>query len=505
MFIWLVGLAACTQQDAMPRPDVPSTPTTTLPPTDGPLPEDCDVGVVDVTVEETPAFLQRRVTVTLDGQAPVWLACTPDDDPDEHVIAESEGPAEEHVLGVHGLYADTTWTCEAAPLCKGAVAKPFTIELGPAAGTLPDYSVTGTPSGVWTLFNVQELGAQFVMVVDPLGRARWVYNLGGTYLIDVDVSWTGEVMHMGGGWGLFDESASHRGFVQQVDRFGDTVLWRDTPDFGLGYNHHSEPLADGEILSLTTSRDTLADAEWYGVAVERWDPVTESVTWSWSSQQLVDAGIEGPYSGSPWHANALEMVTDSAGEGLWISLYAGQAIWRIDRSSGERTHVFGADGTFTLVDPSGSPLPRAEWPFAQHDPDFVDNRVLVYDNGTGRPGGDSSRIAEYELDLDTHEATLLWSWTEEGWYTPIVGDVDYLPSGNVLIAKGVFRFLTPFASDRSAIIELDPETSDVKWRLEFDGAWASIFRAHRYDGCDLFASAKHCPAVQARYLTLTGG
>ena len=501
--IWLAvaswGCADPADRDVQPSATDTDTPITDT--EDGPIDAPaCNVAVADVEVGELPAFLQRQFTVTLTGQADAFVTCTSDDDPDETLVAVSSSttPTAVHVIDVHGFYADSTWACEVTPLCEGATAYDVEVVLAPPADGVPTFSVTGTPTGTWTLLNSQSLSffgssPHFVVVVDPEGRLRWATTVAAAFELDIDATWTGETMHVGGGWGLFDEGEAQRGIARQLDLSGNVLWERDLPAFGLGYNHHSEPMPDGEVLSLTTSRDQGDGSSWFGVAVERIDPATDKVTWSWSSQQLFDDGTVTAQQGSPWHANAMEWRTDGQGDALWVSLYVGQAVWRIDRNTGQRTHVFGAGGDFTLLDTDGNALPAAEWPYAQHDPDFTDDdRILVYDNGVGRPGGSYSRVAEYQLDLDTREATLLWSWTEEGWYTPIVGDADYLPSGNVLITKGVIPGFPPLIGQASALIEVDPSTDTVVWRMDFDDGAAGVFRSQRYEGCDLFRNTKHC-------------
>jgi hypothetical protein len=125
----------------------------------------------------------------------------------------------------------------------------------------------------------------------------------------------------------------------------------------------------------------------------------------------------------------------------------------------------------------------------------------VYDNGTDRPGGSYSRVAEYELDLDAREATLLWSWTEPGWYDPIVGDADWLPNGHVLVTQGFNRCLDFFGDDVSELVELQPPDT-VVWRMTWPTRDHTVYRSERYDGCAVFANARYCPAVADRIAAL---
>ena len=144
--------------------------------------------------------------------------------------------------------------------------------------------------------------------------------------------------------------------------------------------------------------------------------------------------------------------------------------------------------------------------YAQHDPEYSeDGRVLVYDNGYDRPGTDYSRVAEFQLDTDAMTATLLWEWTEDDWYNPIVGDADWLDNGNVLVTKGFYRCWSPSSPDTSAIVELDPDTLEVGWRLKWVSRDKATFRAERYDGCDIFDNnTRFCDDAAERLEQLRG-
>ncbi|MEM6928133.1 MAG: aryl-sulfate sulfotransferase, partial [Myxococcota bacterium] len=466
----------------------PPSPPPTVPITNPAAP--CEASITDVVVEAPPNPLARQLVVTLDAAAAVWAVCRPDADPDDALLFESGTAKEVHRIDVTGMYSGE-WTCRVVTACRDADTE--TVALQPQVpGPVPTFSATGTPSGPWTILNTQKGaaadGRRDVVIVDGAGRVRFQTEVVSFQRADLDTSWTGEVVHIGGGWGLFETNIETRGLVRQLDLAGRVAYERLEPAFGEGYNHHSESLPDGEILSLTGTFHNVDGNRWNGIAVERLDPETETVTWSWDSHDLVDAGLEGPLRGNPWNGNALAWTTDGLGEALWISLYTGQAMWRIDPATGERTHVFGHDGDLVIVDAEGVPLPEREWVYGQHGPDFADDgRVLLYDNGVDRPGGDQSRVAEFRLDLQAGTATLLWQWTEDDWYTPIIGDADYLPGGHVLITKGVVRAFTPFRRQPSALIEVDPATDQVVWRLEPDDRpTPAIYRSQQYDGCALF-------------------
>ncbi|MEQ1507919.1 MAG: aryl-sulfate sulfotransferase, partial [Myxococcota bacterium] len=483
-----------------------ATATGATPPVDGCPP------ITGFTVELVATNpLERRLRVALDGETTAWAECTAGDDPLEDLLAESTVPSDAHELVIRGLRAGTRYTCAVHPGCGGPARIATFTPVAPAS--LPPFTVETSgegPSEPYTLINTQASGfadAPVLAIVDPDGAPRWVYEVGEPLVIDLDaeVEDGGTSVHLGGGWAYHDEDHPTRGVFRDVDLSGRTLLERTTPAFGIGWNHHSEKLDDGSYLSLTFSENTGFDKTFYGVGVEQWHPVT-GLGWTWSSQGLVDAG-EVPDPGddvSPYHANSVSFVDDAWGPAAWISLYKAREIWRIDRATGERTHVFGPNGTFTLLDADGAPLGDDQWTYVQHDPDYTDDgRAVMYDNGQERPVPVRySRVVELQFDLDANTATLLWTWTEPNWFDPVLGDADYLPNGNILVTKGFSESWTPTRDDVSQVLELKlPD--EVVWRLSWTNRWPT-FRASRYDGCALFANARYCPAVATRLAALRG-
>jgi hypothetical protein len=527
--VWLlVALAACAgdpagkdQDPEVTDPD-PTGPTTDTPPTVTP-PGEC---ATTVSAATSPGLhpLEQQIEVTLDAPGNVWVVCTAASDTaagdagEQHLL-ESELAATSHTFTLRGILADTAYTCEARLPCGDPSAE-ASFTSGPLDPDLPVMTATQNPDyeldGAYTLFNTQDgcgsNGTPWVAMADPEGRIRWAYPVGTDLVTDIDAYLIdAETIHIGGGWGIFDFGQSNRGVFRTMDLSGRVLLERDEPEFGLGFNHHSEPLADGSYLTITGERDELDGDDWNGVGIELWHP-DQGLLWTWDSQRLVDEGYiqqPGPFDPLPYHANAASMRTDALGEAAWVSIYGLAEIWRIDRASGDLSLVFGPGGDFSLFDVDGDPLPDAEFPWVQHGPDYSDDdRVLVYDNGNGRPGGDYSRIAEYQLDLAAREATLLWSWTEPQWHDPILGDADYLPNGHVLVTQGANQCLDPFGSTTSEILELAPDApsagagATVVWRLAWPSRQYSTYRAERYGGCDVFANARYCPEIADRLATL---
>ncbi len=478
--------------------------------------EACDP-VTGFTARLGAQILEARFTVDVGGPEDVFVACTSAEEPLEKHLVESSGPATSHELVLRGLLANTTYTCVARSMC-GTEAPTLSAEVTTGRpADVPILTATHTPgeamSGAYTMFNQQggcgPNSMMYLGIVDPDARLRWLYEVGDHLVLDVDFQLMDpNTVHLGGGWGVFDEDQGNLGVFRDVDLSGNTLLERTEPDYGLGFNHHSEALADGTYLTITGDIDTNGVREWNGAAVELWHP-TNGVVWSWNSNALALAGEVDPPTiidelllPSPYHPNASTLITDTLGDALWLSIYGYQELWRIDRATGERTHVFGQGGDFTLVDPAGDPLPDSEYTWVQHGIDYKpDGHVLAYDNGVGRPGGSYSRVVEYQLDLSTNRATRLWDWTEPGWYDTVVGDADYLPNGNVLVTQGFSRCVEIIANDVSEIVELRPPDTVVS-RITWPSSSWGVYRSERYDGCAVFANARYCDAVATRWTEL---
>lgn len=462
----------------------------------------------------TEAWLDIR----LEESASVELLCTTAADPEEAHVLEA-GAAVEHSLALRGLLAETTYVCSVRGGCAEGAEE---IEL--RTGSLPEsvggYVASGSTdrmSGAYTLFNEAEVcdsGVDQIVLVDPQGRVRWYHIIPESLELDLDVSLaveprSGELgIYYGGGWGLFDTGVKTWGISRFLDLSGEEIYHRALPEHGLGFNHHSQLTSQGRYLSLTTTEHPDAEGEpMLGIAVEEYDPVAEELTWSWTSEAAVAAGVIGRTTAADGrlNANSISPVTDAQGEAFYISDYYLSSILRVDRATGEISWRLGPGGDFRLLDASGAELSEEDWFYSQHDPEFEGNRVLLHDNGTDRPISDSekySQVMELELDLEAMTATVLWTWTEEGWFEAVVGDSDRLENGNILVGRGHcdccwWRGWKLPVGSNTAVIELDGETREVLWRLDWESADNGLYRAERVDGCALFANAAYCPDLAA--------
>jgi len=71
-----------------------------------------------------------------------------------------------------------------------------------------------------------------------------------------------------------------------------------------------------------------------------------------------------------------------------------------------------------------------------------------------------------------------------------------------LATKGVIQCTTPWLTDEhSAVIELDPAAPggpEPVWRMTWDDRDGQVFRAERYDGCEILQHGGMCGDVADR-------
>jgi len=460
---------------------------------------------------------EARFELTLAEPGAAWLTCTLDSDTTEVHLAESSQEAEQHVLVLQGLLPGSTYTCEVTAACAqgGRASEVVVLDTDPLPEGLSELVHSRQPDLVdWNAYvlandsRVCEGEDGAILITDDQARIRWYHRIPEDLQIDIDVHHLpGEGIYYGGGWGTLTPRAEVPGLVRTLDYSGAETSLRLAPTFGLGFNHTSEPLATGEQLSLTASEEGPDDAPWQGVGIELYDPATDTVTWSWQSQQAVDDGtLAAPESDGRniWWANALSLVDD--GQAALVTTYRSGEIWKIDRASGELVWRLGPDGDFALLTADGEPAEDADWFYIAHDPELTGDRLLVYDNGTGRPGVDFTRVVELQLDETARTARIVWEWTESGWFDPITGDADRLDNGNVLVTMGHCPCCTQHGDgldeNLSAVIEVDPDTDEVIWRQDWVDESRGVYRADKLDGCAIFANAALCPSVAARVQAL---
>lgn len=506
MRIVLLLLAACASPSrpapTEPVPEPVPEPGVTPPPTD-PCATGDDGWLESATPGAGPVSTQLTVDLALTEPLPVAMRCTATSDPTDVHLLESVAPATTHALRLSGLLPGAGYDCAIAPICPTGRAAPVAIALttGPAHPELAPVTVTGTPEG-WTLFALHPSGGcggdggwSWLQVVDPAGVPRWWYRLDGGVSVAVEARYHGDGLFVWGG-------GTHAvGRPRKVDLWDGEVYdsASSLPDWEVvSFHHDGKMLPDGRILTLEDHEVHVGRDVMDGFAVRVHDPATGLVSWEYTAQQAVDAGEldAGALRGDVWHANWADVIADGGADRLYVSLCNSRQILRIDPVGAHVEWTLGIGDDFALVDPAGAPLPDEEFAQCQHGVEVDGDRLLVYDNGQDRK---TSRAAEYVVDPAAGTATLAWTWTD-GWFERTLGDVDWLPGGNVLVTQAHPSCWSDVGT--SGIVEIDPASGAEISRMAFPDPDDALYRAERIDGCALFASAKHCPQVAERLAEL---
>ncbi len=327
------------------------------------------------------------------------------------------------------------------------------------------------------------------------------------------------------------------GIVEEFDGSGEKV-WEFVYDDAEHRAHHDiEPMPNGNVLVIAWEMMSTDEAIAAGrdpdllTQGELWvDHLIEvnrdgEIVWEWrvrdhliqdvdsekanygdviAHPELIDFNyqVSGPPGGADWnHMNSVDYSPEL--DQIMLSVRNFSEIWIIDHSTTTAeaaTHAGGISGRGgDLLYRWGNPAAyRAgdegdQQLFVQHDAQWIlpdlpgAGNVLVFNNGTGRPGGDHSTVDELVLPTDAsggylQEAGAAYgpdgpSWTyiadpASGFYAERISGAQRLPNGNTLICRGTDGY----------VFEVTP-MSEVVWSYvapKVGPKGTSIFRAERY-------------------------
>jgi len=268
-------------------------------------------------------------------------------------------------------------------------------------------------------------------------------------------------------------------------------LWQYTHLTQTARSHHDvEVLPNGNILMLVWESHTRSEALAQGreanrltenalwservIEVKRTGPTSGEVVWSWSSwdHMIQDVDPSKPNFGvvanrperininaggtrSDWlHANSVRY--NAKRDEVMISIHNLNEIWIISRKSGDIVYRYGNPMNYKLGTVQNQVL------FGQHDARWLsDNRVMIFNNGNGRFGGNGSSVDEIELPLNEDgtyrrepssafaPATPVVVYPQSistRFYAQNISGATRLPNGNTLSClgpSGVFVESTP--------------------------------------------------------------
>jgi|GEM_PF-3786768 len=444
-----------------------------------------DVTEVKIT-DNADMVLEKVFTVSLSEPAPLAIRCVRDDLDSEVHLVESTDEATEHVLHVQGLVADTSYTCDVAPIADRATPSQGAFETDSLPDEIPSATAVsnGEPGAAYTFVPHQLLATGEttirLVLMDNEGEVRWYYPLPIEGYADMGAEYWGDGLFL---WGGVSGSSAGEGVPHLVDVSHNQYYRADYENASDAYFHHmTEKQYDGTVVTLVEA-DAVSDGRWYyGFEVHQVDVDQDELVWSWGLQEGLDNG--GPEVGD---ANWAGIMVDEAGqETMVISVCEGQGVVGVDMTTREVAwSLAGGWGSLELTE--------GDFPRIQHGLDIDGDRILLYDNGAVP----TTRAVEYEIDAASGTATQTWSWTEDGFQEDWGwGDVDYLGDSRVVITKG---HLPDWGGDGpSEVIEVDKSDGTVVWRLSFTDELDAIYSADRIEGCALFSETSRCSALADR-------
>ena len=381
----------------------------------------------------------------------------------------------EHKVIVIGMHAQTSYKMQArSTTANGDVL--VSGELHFDAGHLPGSWFTSTvdvndetrTAAGWTIANiVRDAGGPFAQIraaiFDMDGEAVWFYEHEtygqGRGDIQILMNEQGNVT-IGPGVPLGER-------MFEMNLAGE-IVWEglEQPFSPQGIFHHVfHPIGNGEYITTSMNFEGQLGAD----LIKQFNRDLE-ITWTWNAFEHLDFDPDDGFFEDWTHVNSI--AVDLEENVTYVNSYHLNAMYKIDRATGEVIWTVGEDGDF-------SPDPMAQYPWFANAHSFDplgDGLFLVYDNGTQLRA--RSRAIMYRLDEQTMESTLVWEYdgdsAADGWFNFSFGDVDMLDNGNVLITAGN----EAQGWDPTRLIEVTADGEKV-WQLWLDKG-VSVYQAERF-------------------------
>ena len=415
------------------------------------------------------------------------------------------------------------------PIVPSTVYLPLIIGKGTVddgGGTEDDSSV----SGEFNLFAPLRSTTTYLMDNDGNVVYTWASAYGpgnSAYLLE-----SGNLLRAGNTRSANFNTGGAGGIVQEIAPDGAVVWEFEYADDQARLHHDIEPLPNGNVLMIAWERKTEAEA----IAAGRdpslmWDgdlwpdhiievnPATSTIVWEWhvwdhlvqdydptqenyglvaGHPQLIDLNFStgGPPGSADWnHINSIDYNEEL--DQILLSVRNFGEIWVIDHSttSAEAAgHTGGNSGKggdllYRWGNPQAYDAGTAadQQLFVQHDAQWIpsgypgERNILVFNNGTGRSGGNYSSVDEivapvdafgdYTLDAGSAygPAEPIWMYTADNltdFYASRISGAQRLSNGNTLICDG----------PNGTFFEVTPG-NEIIWTYDHEG---EVFRVTRY-------------------------
>jgi hypothetical protein len=347
----------------------------------------------------------------------------------------------------------------------------------------------------------------------------------------------GNLLRTGNTGSAYFATGGAGGIVQEIATDG-TVAWEFEYADGYVRQHHDiEPLPNGNVLMIAWEFKTQAKAIAAGrnpsliQAGELWpdhiievNPTNNTIVWEWhvwdhliqdydptkanygvvaDHPELIDLNFsaDGLSGGADWtHINSIDY--HETFDQILLSVRNFSEIWVIDHSTttveaaghtggnsgkgGDLLYRWGNPQAYQAAYDAGNA--SAQQLFVQHDARWIpsgypgEGNILVFNNGTGRSGGNYSSIDEIVPPVDDVGVYTLaagsaygptaptWIYTASAptdFYANRISGAQRLSSGNTLICDGPNGDFFEVTSQK-----------DIVWSYDYTG---NVFRVTRYE------------------------
>lgn len=212
---------------------------------------------------------------------------------------------------------------------------------------------------------------------------------------------------------------------------------------------------DGSIRDLTaqglSDQETVEDS-----VVQVLDRATRQVMFEWNSWGQILYEDQTTPSPRSEYAHINSVFEDFDGNLIMSFRHMSQVV-KVARPSGQiMWRLGGRTNQFQFINDPFSNL------CGQHTASRLDNgNILLFDNGqycwpVNPARGETTRVAEFQIDEQNMTAELVWSYSQAGIVNKFAGSAQRLPNGNTIIGWGAGSAImaTEVSSDGTKVFEI---------------------------------------------------
>lgn len=403
-----------------------------------------------------------------------------------------------HLIGIHGLYADSNNEIEITFTDGNGLTATDTLEIqtDPLPDFFPEIEIdvldeSRMEPGMH--FSEVHIGNQgkfntYPMIFDNNGDIRWYIDFSDRNTIvwpiqfNDDLSFyaaSGVTIHE---FNMFGEATNN--IIVDFNNMHHDIIKLPNGNYLAAVSKEDEYITDSDSVEFRSVEDFVIEV----------DKNTGEILREWDMAELLDIDrrdFNDPGNGDWFHMNAVwyheadsSLIISGRNQGVVKVSWDNELEWILapHKGWGKAGRKGGGPETtpflLTAVDDSGTPFNEDiqngtfasndfDWTWGQHAPLILPNgNVLVFDNGGfNRNFGNYTSIfsaaTEYEIDEDNKTIKEVWSYGKErgeSTYSLIISDVDYLSeTGNILFAPGNITE----GNGKSKIVEVAYPSKDV--------------------------------------------